>query len=137
MTHLPNHESEGLPARGARANKDATGKTAAERFEAIRKEFLDLLGASGHARTELYCRPRTGEKAQLPTELEQVRSWAAHLEFSVNDIAIGIQRAFQHAAASGHIVTSFSYCVPQIVARLNELRESRTGAGPQFNRGQS
>ena len=110
---------------------DATGKTAEQRFAEIRKYFLEMLAASGHSRTQLYSTVPAG---RILTEREIVMQWAACLQVSVNDILIGIQRAFQAAAERGHLVTSFNYCVPQIVARVNELRETRVGAGPQFIR---
>ena len=112
---------------GSRAS-DATGKTAEQRFAEIRKYFLEMLAFSGSSRAELYSRPKPGE-AREPTEEEIVRRWAQAIHVSVNDICIGIQRAFMGAADRGQVVTSFRYCVPHIVARCNELRESRSGMG--------
>src|SRR4051812_17586493 len=108
-----------------RVNSDATGKTADERFVEIRACFLELLSAAGHSRGDLYSRPKLGDSRE-PTEAEIVHRWAERYEVSVNDICIGIQRAF----AQGALVTSFRYCVPQIIQRVRELRESRAGLGP-------
>jgi len=116
------------------ARTDATGKNAGQRYAEVRRYFLEMLGLSGHIRTELYYRPRTGPHKGLPTEQQLVRGWAESLEIPVNDICIGIQRAFQQAQANGQVVSSFAYCVPQIVARVGELREARVGMGPVARR---
>lgn len=108
-----------------RTNIDATGKTGDERFVEIRGVFLELLAASGQSRAELYARPKFGDSRE-PTETEIVRRWAETFEVSVNDICIGMQRAF----AGNAVVTSFRYCVPQIILRVKELRDSRVGLGP-------
>jgi hypothetical protein len=109
--------------------RDATGKNAEDRFAAIRAEFFRRLGATGQSRTDFYHRPKPGDQLE-PTEEEVARRWAARMEVSVNDICIGIQRAFMAAADRHLFVTSFRYCEPQIVGRVNELRESRAGLAP-------
>ncbi|HLZ92950.1 MAG TPA: hypothetical protein VKQ28_14650 [Candidatus Acidoferrum sp.] len=106
---------------------DRDKKTAQERFAEIRKFFLAWLEDSGHARTELYYRPKPGDSRE-PTEEEIVRRWAADLRIPLNDILIGVQRAFEGAAERGAVVTSFRYCVPQIVSRIQEMRGSRVGS---------
>lgn len=106
--------------------RDAAGKDAQQRFLEIREDFLARLADSGQSRTELYYRPKPGD-AREPTEEEVVRHWAEQLGIPVNDILIGIQRAFEVAAEQGRVVSSFRFCVPQIVARLNEMRGSRVG----------
>ena len=108
-------------------NTDAIGKSPAERFLEIRREFLSLMAAHGHTRAELYSRTKPGE-AREPTEEDLIRRWAEALSVSVNDIAIGIQRGFMAAAAQGKVVSSFRWCQPHIVARMSELRESQAGA---------
>lgn len=108
-------------------NVDRDGKNAQQRFEEIRTFFLAWLEGSGHARTELYYRPKPGE-AREPTEEEIVKKWAAELRVPLNDILIGIQRAFEGAAAAQKVVTSFRWCVPQIVNRQVEMKESRVGS---------
>jgi hypothetical protein len=106
--------------------RDAIGKTPQERFEEIRSFFLEMLAEHGNSRKELYYRPKLGDSRE-PTEEEVVRKWAAQVGVRVNDIVIGIQRAFSHAADHGQVVTSFRYCVPHVVARLNEMRGARVG----------
>jgi len=106
--------------------RDATWKSPQQRFEEISKFFLEMLAEHGNSRAELYYRPKPGE-AREPTEEEVVRSWSNTVNVSVNDICIGIQRAFAAAAGRGHVVTSFRYCVPQIHTRLAELRDARAG----------
>jgi hypothetical protein len=105
---------------------DKAGKNSQERFLAIRRCFLECLEISGHSRTELYYRPKPGDLRE-PTEEEVVRRWAEFVDVPVNDILIGIARAFLAAGDSGKIVTSFRYCVPHIQARLNEMRDARVG----------
>ena len=105
---------------------DVIGKPVEERFAEIARYFLESLACNG-IRRELYSRPKPGD-AREPTEEEVVRRWAAQVHVSVNDICIGIQRAFMAAADSGKVVTSFRWCVPHIVARCNELRDARVGA---------
>ena len=109
--------------------RDAIGKTVEERFAEIRGEFLGLLMATGHARTALYTE-RTSNHAF--SEEEVVRHWAQLVAVPVNDIFIGIQRAF----ATGKVVTSFRFCVPHIHARINEMAEARIGQGPTVYRRQ-
>jgi hypothetical protein len=113
--------------------RDAIGKPSEERFREIRDYFLENLRLYGSSRTSLYDRPKPGD-AREPTEEEMVRKWAECFEISVNDIRIGIDRAFSGAAARGVVVTSFRYCVPQIVARVHEVRANRAsqiGQGPR------
>lgn len=102
---------------------DRDGMSAEDRFAEIRKFFLAWLADSGHARTELYRSPKLGQCE--PTEEEVVRQWANDLNVRLNDVLIGIQNAF----GQGKLVTSFRYCVPQIVARVREMAESRVGSG--------
>ncbi len=104
--------------------RDATGKSADERFAAIRAFFLAQLALHGMTR-DLYSRPKPGDSRE-PTEEELVRRDAEDLNVSVNDICIGIQRAFD----SGAIVRSYRFCRPHIIARVKELRESQAGLGP-------
>jgi len=111
--------------------RDAIGKTVDERFAEIRDEFLGLLMATGHARTTLYSE-RTSNHAF--SEEEVVRHWAGLVAVPVNDICIGIQRAFAEAGKRSAIVTSFRYCVPHIHARINELADARVGHGPVVHR---
>lgn len=108
---------------------DATGKNAEQRFREIREYFLEMLKLAGVSRSDLYHRPKLGE-AREPTEEEVVRRWAENLRVPVNDIFMGIQRAFLAAIDRGQVVTSFRYCAPQIIARLNEVREARAGQWP-------
>jgi len=108
-------------------NVDRDGKNAQQRFEEIRTFFLSWLEGSGHARTELYYRPKPGD-AREPTEEEVVRKWAGDMRVRLNDILIGIQRGFEAGAEARKPVTSFRWCVPHIVGRLNEVRESRVGS---------
>ncbi len=119
-----------------RPDRDAIGKTAEERFAEIRRHFLELLRDAGISRSELYDRPKPGASRE-PTEEELVRRYAERFTVSVNEIYIGITRAFILARESGGpgVVTSFRYCVPQIERRIAELREARVGAGPQFAAG--
>ena len=63
-----------------------------------------------------------------PTEEDVVHRWAEILAVPVNDIVIGIQRAFVAAGERGQIVTSFRYCVPHIQARIREKSETRAGS---------
>jgi hypothetical protein len=116
-----------------RPDRDAIGKTAEERFAEIRRHFLEMLSNVGISRSELYDHPKAGG-AREPTEEELVRRYAELFAVSVNEICIGIARAFVLARESGGpgVVTSFRYCVPQIERRIAELREARVGAGPQF-----
>lgn len=107
-----------------RINSDATGKTVDERFELIRRYFLELSAEQGVTR-DLYYRPKPGDSRE-PTEAELVRRDAENLSLSVNDIAIAIQRAFD----TGAIVYSYRFCRPHIIARIKELRESQAGLGP-------
>jgi len=107
--------------------RDNTGKTAAERFAAIREYFLACLNFCGHSRTELYHRPKPGDLRE-PTEEELVRRWAETISVPLNDILIGIKRAFEEAPDRGHVVTSFRYCVPHIVKRAHEMKYSRVGS---------
>lgn len=104
---------------------DAIGKTPDERFAEIRRYFLDSLELAGQSRRELYYRPKPGD-AREPTEEEVVRRWANMVQVPVNDIFIGIQRAFATAPEQGHIV-NFRYCVPHIMARVEEKRDARAG----------
>lgn len=60
--------------------RDAIGKTAEERFEEIRRMFLDMLALSGVSRTYLYSRPKPGD-AREPTEEEVVRSGRKRFTF--------------------------------------------------------
>jgi len=113
--------------------RDAIGKTVEERFAEIRDKFLGLLMATGHARTALYTE-RTSNHAF--SEEEVVRHWAQLVAVPVNDICIGIQRAFSEASKRGAIVTSFRYCVPHIHARVNEMADARIGQGPTVYRRQ-
>lgn len=106
--------------------KDRDGNTATERFAAIRAYFLQCLECAGHARQELYYRPKPGD-AREPTEEEVVRRWANWLEVPLNDVLVGIQRGFMAAAERGQIVTSFRYCMPHIHSRLEEMKGSRVG----------
>ncbi len=106
--------------------QDRNGKSAEQRFAEIRGYFLACMEAAGHARTELYYRPKPGD-AREPTEEELVRRWAGTFAVPVNDILIGIARAFKLAAERGQVVTSFRYCVPHILNRFAEMRESRVG----------
>ncbi|MBZ5702125.1 MAG: hypothetical protein LAN84_09780 [Acidobacteriia bacterium] len=94
------------------------------RFAGIRAYFLECLQLSGHARTELYYRPKPGD-AREPTEEEIVRRWAKRWAVPVSDIVAGIARAFAHAAERGQAVSSFRDCVPHIEARLGETHERR------------
>lgn len=110
--------------------KDAIGKTPDERFAEIRAYFFEHMKMAGGSRTELYSRPKPGESRE-PTEEEVVMRFARTVSVTVNDIQIGIARAFAAAADRRNVVTSFRYCVPHIVARCNELRESRAGLGPE------
>src|ERR1700730_3003473 len=103
--------------------RDRDGENEQERFVRIRKYFLAWLEEAGHTRTERYNSPKFGKCE--PTEQDVVRSWAKEVRVPVNDILIGIDRAFTGAAERGAVVTSFRYCVPQIVGRLNEMRGSR------------
>jgi hypothetical protein len=116
------------PFRSRMPDRDAIGKTAEERFEEIERHFFELLEASGVSRRPqaFYIRPKPGD-AREPTEGEVVRRWAETLHISVNDICIGIQRAFTTAAEKRAVITSFRYCVPHIIARCNELRDARAG----------
>lgn len=113
-----------------RPDRDATGKTPGQRFVMIRECFLEQMAASGQSRAELYSRPRPDSPDGMSEE-QVVRHWAGQLQISVNDMCIGIRRAFEHARGESRFVTSFRYCQPHIVARWNELRESRLGLGPQ------
>jgi hypothetical protein len=124
------------PSVSLRTSRDAIGKTAEERFAEIRRHFLGMLREAGISRSELYDRPKPGASRE-PTEEELVRRYAERFAVSVNEICIGIQRAFVLARESGGpgVVTSFRYCVPQIERRIAELREARVGAGPQFAAG--
>jgi hypothetical protein len=106
---------------------DRDGKNEQERFVKIREFFLAYLEGYGNPRKELYHRPKPGD-AREPTEEEIVRRWAGELRVPLNDILIGIQRAFEGAGERGAVVTSFRYCIPQIVNRQREMRESRVGA---------
>jgi hypothetical protein len=108
-------------------DQDRDGKNENERFAAIRDFFLESLKAYGNPRTELYYRPKPGD-AREPTEEEIVRHWAAELRVRLNDILIGIERAFTLASERGAVVTSFRYCVPHIVNRQVEMRDSRVGS---------
>lgn len=114
------------PERASTPGRDATGKHADQRYFEIVRCFFELLNASGVSRTVLYSRPKPGD-AREPTEQEVVQRWAETLGVSVNDISIGIQRAFAKAAERGDVVTSFRYCVPHIVARCQELQKGRSG----------
>jgi hypothetical protein len=111
-------------------NDDATGKNAEQRFVELRKYFLDCLVIGGQGRKELYFRPKPGE-AREPTEEELVRKWAQTLAVPVNEICIGIQRAFALKAEMGQAVVNFRECVPQIQRRMSELREARAKEGWQ------
>lgn len=113
-------------AAGEAAKKDAAGKSAEERFAEIRSFFLAKLEEAGHSRRELYNRPKPGD-AREPTEEEVVRRFAEILLIPVNDICMGIQRAFEFAECHGGVVSSFRYCVPQIQARLREVKDARVG----------
>lgn len=94
--------------------RDAKGMNAEQRFMEIRAHFLACLKLSGVSRAELYYRPKAGDMRE-PTEEEVVRKWAATLAVPVNDILIGISRAFDKACERGDVVTSFRYCVPHLV----------------------
>jgi len=83
-----------------RPDRDAIGKTAEERFQEIRRHFLDALRDAGISRSELYDRPKPGASRE-PTEEELVRRYAERFAVSVNEICIGIQRAFVLARESG------------------------------------
>lgn len=107
---------------------DREGKNEQERFVKIREFFLASLEAYGNPRKELYHKPKPGD-AREPTEEEVVRRWAGELRVPLNDILVGIQRAFQSAAERGAVVTSFRYCVPQVMNRQIEMKESRVGSG--------
>jgi hypothetical protein len=107
--------------------RDAVGKKPEERFLEIERYFLEMLSVSGVSRAALYSRPKPGD-AREPTEQQVALRWAHSVNVSVNDICIGIQRAFAAAAERRAVITSFRYCVPHIVARCNELRDSRVGA---------
>lgn len=109
-----------------RAERDAIGKTADERFAEIRRYFLEMLALHGSARMELYYRPKPGDSRE-PTEEDVVRHWAQQLGVPVNDICIGMHRAFAAALERRQVVTSFRYCVPHIITRLAELKEARVG----------
>lgn len=107
--------------------RDALNKTVNERFLEVREYFLDSLKLSGMPERDLYTQPKPGD-AREPTEEELVRRWAAQVAVPVNDICIGIQRAFQTAAAEGGVVRSFRFCIAHIVARVREKREARAGS---------
>ncbi len=111
------------------SEQDRAGKSAEQRFAEIREYFLACMEDAGHARKELYHRPKPGD-AREPTEEELVRRWAGTLAVPVNDILIGIERAFVMAANRGQVVTSFRYCVPHILNRFAEMREMRVGEPP-------
>lgn len=110
---------------------DATGKDSEQRFREIRRYFFELLAVAGNTRTELYWRPKAGDVRE-PTEEELVRRWADELRVSVNDIQIGMARGFLTAGEQRppHVVRSFRYLQPHIVARIAELREARAGMQP-------
>ncbi len=117
------------------AATDKTGKTADQRFLEIRAYFLEHMALSGQSRTTLYFKPPAGAPPGYMTETAIVRHWAEQMVVSVNDICIGIQRAFDQARNDAKFVTSFRYVQPHIVRRWNELREARVGAGPEFHWG--
>jgi hypothetical protein len=108
-------------------HSDATGKNAEQRFVELRKYFLDYLALMGHARPELYNRPKLGD-AREPTEEELVRRWAYRLDVPVNDIVIGINRAFARAFMAGG-VTNFRDCLMEIGKRVDEVRSARAKEG--------
>jgi hypothetical protein len=112
-------------------DKDANGLRAEERFTRIRDYFFECMRFAGQSRPELYHRPKPGE-AREPTEEEVVRRWADRLDVELRHVLIGINRAFVAAAERGDIVASFRYCVPQIVKRLSETRETSVGEGPRI-----
>ncbi len=104
--------------------RDAKAMNAEQRFAEIRAHFLACLKLSGVSRTELYCRPKPGDSRE-PTEEEVVRQWATELSVPVNDILIGISRAFDRACERGDVVTSFRYCVPHLVNCATEAVRRR------------
>jgi hypothetical protein len=106
-----------------KAHSDATGKNADQRFVEIRRYFLDCLMVSGRGRKELYFQGKQGD-AREPTEEELVRRWAYRFDVPVNDICIGIQRAFAAAA-----VMNFRECADKIGSRVDEIRSSRAKEG--------
>ncbi len=105
-------------------HRDAAGKTTEERFTEIRAHFLECLKLGGISRTDLYYRPKQGD-AREPTEQEVVWKWADTHAVPVNDILVGITRAFEFASGRGDVVTSFRYCVPHIVNRVQETANAR------------
>jgi hypothetical protein len=113
---------------GHMSSDDMTGKNAEQRFVEIRKYFLDCLRFSGQGRQELYYRPKPGD-AREPTEEELVQRWAQRLAVPVNEICIGIQRAFAAAAAARGAVLNFRECTAHIEKRTAELRDARAGEG--------
>jgi len=104
--------------------KDLTGKDAHQRFAEIRGFFLERLGQSGQARAELYFRAKPGD-AREPTEEEVVRKWSEKTWVSVNDIYIGIHRAFEAATKCGQVIATFRNCEPFVAGRVKELSDSR------------
>lgn len=111
--------------------RDREGKTAEERFAAIREFFLEQLRQSGHARRELYKYPKPGAR-EAETEVDVVLQWASATAVRLNDILFGIQRAFELAAERGDVVTSFRYCVPQITNCATEAARRDCSKGGCF-----
>jgi hypothetical protein len=93
--------------------------TAEERFAAIREFFLQQLKMAGSSRRELYSFPKAGAPSGEKTERDVVLEWA-RCDAAVNDILLGIQRAFEKAEERGDVVTSFRYCEPHIVNTVTE-----------------
>ncbi len=115
-----------------KTSDDATGKNAEQRFVELRRYFLDCLAFAGVTRQatglELYYQPKPGEVRE-PTEEELVRRWAQTLAVPVNEIYIGIQRAFALKAEMGQTVKNFRECTAEIQRRMSELREARAKEG--------